>query len=151
MLILNSGYRQVTLHQTSKNSSRPVGREPSELLALGVNFGGFELRETRAESSSIYKVRTGVTRNPLVNNELVCLFPVWKGAAPCARYASLMFICTVCFFRCLFEGFYTNVCFMMITHYSVVGCKVRKKKRNGQMISRLFAKKYQGGMSAWGR
>ena len=56
MLILNSGYRQVTLHQTSKNSSRPSGREPSELLALGVNIGGIRIERTRAESSSyIYK------------------------------------------------------------------------------------------------
>ena len=93
----------------------------------------------------------GATHNSLVNNELFGLFSCLGVAAPRARYASLMFICTVCFFRCLFEGFYTNVCFMMFTHYSVVACKVRKKKRNGQMISRLFAKKYQGGMSAWGR
>ena len=38
----------------------PIGREPSELLALGENIlAVFELRETRAESSSFQKVTNG--------------------------------------------------------------------------------------------
>jgi len=54
MLILSSGYRQVTIHVNKQEQFTPIGHEPSEQLALTCEIlAVFDERETRAESSSI--------------------------------------------------------------------------------------------------
>lgn len=54
------GYRQVTNMLNKQEQFTPIGREPSELLALSMNIWRYsKSRETRAESSNIYKVTNG--------------------------------------------------------------------------------------------
>ena len=53
MLILYTGYHHVTLRQTNKNSPRPKGREPSELLALDVNIGGICIERDKSRKLNI--------------------------------------------------------------------------------------------------
>jgi hypothetical protein len=38
MLILNSGNRQVTINANKQEQFTPIGREPSELLALALEY-----------------------------------------------------------------------------------------------------------------
>ena len=61
MLILQTGYHHVTIHQTSKNSPRPNGRELSELLALDVNIGGIRLeRDKSRKLKYLFKYERGL-------------------------------------------------------------------------------------------
>ena len=62
MLIAFFSYRQVTCRETSKNTSRPNGRELSiQLVSMRRIVAVFKKARTRAESSSIKKdCRTGL-------------------------------------------------------------------------------------------
>jgi hypothetical protein len=55
MLIFNSGYRYVTLHQTSKNSSRLIGVNLLNSLLPVANIGGIQNRERQEQKAQVSK------------------------------------------------------------------------------------------------
>ena len=64
MLILHTSYRQVAINTNKQESFTPNGREPSELLALGVNIGGIRIERDKSRKLKYLKrLRTGATHN----------------------------------------------------------------------------------------
>ena len=87
MLILNSGYRQVTMRINKQEQSTPLTDVNllNCLLSCANILPVFELRETRAESSSYIKSTNGnATHNSLISNKN-CLsrFPYREGGTWC--------------------------------------------------------------------
>ena len=86
-------YRQVTLRKTSKNSPRPIGREPSELLALGVNIGGIRIERDKSRKLKYLKrvERDYAThRFRFQVNKFVCRFVPVGSVAPCATISPVL-------------------------------------------------------------
>ena len=107
MLILYTGYRQVTLRKTSKNSSRPqTDVNLLNCLLSCLNIGGIRIERTRAESSSYLKSTNGnATHNFLVVNNKNCLsrVPCREGGTSCLlRLPDVHLYCLV-LYCCLFK------------------------------------------------
>ena len=98
MLILFSGYRQVTMLHKQARTAHTHKREPSRLLALSCEYWRYsKSRETRAESS-IYLKKYGRESHDLYHRFRInkfSEFSFWKGCIPVQRASVVHFVLSV--------------------------------------------------------
>ena len=146
MLILSSGYRQVTIHVNKQEQFTPIcGREPSEQLALTCEIlAVFDERETRAESSSYLKSTNGsATHNSIgLIIKIVCLV-VPLGVQHLVRRVSSRNVAVL-------SGSYLIVlcytyCYIILLFVFIDGTKIRIKIKTAKQRAENFDAPFHNG------
>ena len=101
MLILYTGYRQVTMLLNKQEQFTPNGREPSELLALSSKYWRYSYKERQEPRLKYLFISTERNLRQFqfsVNKNCLLIIPLRK----CGTRADGLpkFSCTFCFLKC---------------------------------------------------